>query len=107
MKIACHSLHHGVHYSMPTRPSKKKKRPRDINQLAKAIVDESTSEEQPEAPAEETTTPDERNPAAVSLGKLGASKGGKARAKKLSKKKRSEIAKKAAAARWKLNRPSP
>jgi hypothetical protein len=43
---------------------------------------------------------DERNPAAVALGKLGASKGGNARAKKLSAKQRSEIAKKAAQARW-------
>jgi hypothetical protein len=43
---------------------------------------------------------DERNPAAVALGKLGASKGGKARAKKLTPEQRSEIAKKAAQARW-------
>ena len=43
---------------------------------------------------------DERNPAAVALGKLGASKGGKARAKKLTKEQRSAIAKKAAQARW-------
>jgi hypothetical protein len=43
---------------------------------------------------------EEKNPAAVALGKLGASKGGKARAKKLSAKQRSAIAKKAAQARW-------
>ena len=42
----------------------------------------------------------EKNPAAVSLGRLGGLKGGKARAAKLSKKKRAAIAKKAAAARW-------
>jgi len=41
-----------------------------------------------------------KNPAALALSKLGASKGGKARAAKLSNKKRSEIAKKAAKARW-------
>jgi hypothetical protein len=41
-----------------------------------------------------------KNPAAVALSKLGASKGGKARAAKLSNNKRSEIAKKAAKARW-------
>jgi hypothetical protein len=86
---------------MPTRPSKKKKWPRDINQVAKAIVDESTSEEQPEAPADDAQAADERNPAAVALGKLGASKGGKVRAKKLSKARRSQIAKKAAKTRWK------
>ena len=43
---------------------------------------------------------DEKNPAAVALGKLGASKGGKARAEKLSPERRKEIAKKAAEARW-------
>ena len=43
---------------------------------------------------------EEKNPAAVALGKLGASKGGKARAKKLTPEQRSEIAKKAAEARW-------
>lgn len=83
---------------MPTRPSKK--RPRDINQLAKAIVGETTSEEQPEAPTEETSPVDGKNPAAVALGKLGASKGGKVRAEKLSKERRKEIAEKAAKARW-------
>jgi hypothetical protein len=41
-----------------------------------------------------------KNPAAVALGKLGGSKGGKARAAKLSSAKRKEIAKKAADARW-------
>jgi hypothetical protein len=42
----------------------------------------------------------EKNPAAVALGKLGASKGGKARAAKLSAKRRSQIARKAAMKRW-------
>lgn len=41
-----------------------------------------------------------KNPAAVALGKLGGSKGGKIRAKKLSPERRSEIARKAALARW-------
>jgi hypothetical protein len=36
----------------------------------------------------------------VALGKLGASKGGKARAEKLPPERRKEIAKKAAEARW-------
>jgi hypothetical protein len=43
---------------------------------------------------------EEKNPAAVALGKLGASKGGKARAKKLTPEQRSAIARKAAQARW-------
>lgn len=42
----------------------------------------------------------EKNPAAVALGKLGGLKGGKARADKLSPKRRKEIALKAANARW-------
>jgi hypothetical protein len=43
---------------------------------------------------------EEKNPAAVALGKLGASKGGKARAKKLTPEQRTAIAKNAAKARW-------
>jgi hypothetical protein len=42
-----------------------------------------------------------KNPHAVALGKLGGQKGGKARAKKLTSFERSEIARKAAQARWK------
>jgi hypothetical protein len=41
-----------------------------------------------------------KNPAAVALAMLGASKGGKARAQKLSARERSRIAKRAATARW-------
>lgn len=51
-----------------------------------------------------TLTEDGKNAAAVALGRLGGLKGGKARAKALTAKKRSEIAKKAAAARWKGKR---
>jgi hypothetical protein len=75
----------------------KKKRPTDINQLASEIVTEATQEikEKP------TQTPiKEKNPAAVALGRLGGLKGGLARAKKLSSKKRKEIARKAAQKRW-------
>lgn len=42
-----------------------------------------------------------KNPAAVALGRLGASKGGKARAKALSKARRSAIARKGGLNRWK------
>ena len=78
---------------MPERPSKR--RPADLNRLATSIVDEATGT----AP-----DPDEgKNPAAVALGRLGGKKGCKARAAKLSAEERREIAKKAAAARW---RPS-
>ncbi len=78
---------------MPTRSSKPR-RPRDPVQLAKLIGDIATGQvvEQP--------VEDRRNPAAVALGRLGGAKGGKARAAKLSAKKRAAIARKAAAARW-------
>ena len=42
----------------------------------------------------------QKNPHAVAMGRLGGLKGGKARAAKLTKKQRSEIAKRAVAARW-------
>jgi hypothetical protein len=45
--------------------------------------------------------PDKRNPHAVALGSMGGKKGGKARAKSLSPRKRSQIAKLAAQKRWK------
>jgi hypothetical protein len=41
-----------------------------------------------------------KNPAAVALGKLGGSKGGTARAAKLSAEERKTIAQRAAKARW-------
>ncbi len=43
----------------------------------------------------------QKNPHAVALAKLGAAKGGRARAKKLSAERRREIARKAAQTRWK------
>jgi hypothetical protein len=42
----------------------------------------------------------QKNPHAVALSKLGARKGGQARAAKLTPEQRQEIAKKAAEARW-------
>lgn len=84
---------------MPKRSSIHKA-PQDENQLAKSILDLITTEET-DAPEERP----EKNPAAVALGRLGGLKGGKARAEKLSSKKRSEIAKKAARARWSRENP--
>ena len=72
------------------------KRPRDLNQLAKSIVDDATGD----APNQAETLPPEKNPAAVELGRMGGLKGGKARAAKLSAERRSEIAREAASARW-------
>ena len=49
--------------------------------------------------------PPEKNPTAVTLGRLGGLKGGKARAEKLAPSKRKAIARKAAKARWKGTKP--
>jgi hypothetical protein len=76
--------------AMPKRSGK----PRDANQMAKAIVDQATSED-PDADRYEG-----KNPAAVELGRLGGAKGGKARAKRLTAEQRSEIARRAAQSRW-------
>ena len=73
---------------MTTNP----KRPSDANQLAKMIVDLATGDACDATPV---TSP------AAELGRLGGQKGGKARADALSAERRSEIAKKAAAQRWK------
>lgn len=72
----------------------KQKRPRDTNQRAKFIVDLATGEIKP------SRTDERKDAAAVSLGRRGGLKGGKARAQKLSAERRSEIAKIAAKARW-------
>jgi hypothetical protein len=80
---------------VPDRSSKK--RPRDLNQLAAKIVEAAT---EGEIPPEST-----KNPAAVALGRLGGKKGGAARASKLTPERRSEIAKQAAAKRWKKASP--
>ena len=71
----------------------KPKRPRDPNQLGKLIVDISVGEAD-----DSKNMPDEsgKDPAAVALGK----KGGAARSAALTKKRKSEIATKAAKARW-------
>lgn len=74
----------------------KSKLPKDANQRAKSIVDIATGEKD-----EETMSADLLSKAMSILGRKGGLKGGKARAKSLTKKQRSEIAKKAAAARWK------
>ncbi|MEW8614451.1 MAG: hypothetical protein AB2610_14960 [Candidatus Thiodiazotropha sp.] len=82
--------------------SKRPKRPRDANQLAKSIVDIATGEAEDESKksAEEIAEEEGKDPAAVALGRKGGLKGGKARAAKMTPEERSEAAKKAAKARW-------
>ena len=74
-----------------------KRPPKETNQLAKYILEVTTGET-------EKIEPPAKNPHAQALSKLGASKGGKARAQSLSARKKSSIAKKAAQARWKKRR---
>jgi len=69
--------------------AKQSKKPADLNRLAAAIVDQAT-DETPQAP---------ESPQAMA-GRSGGQRGGRARAEKLSPSKRSEIARKAARARW-------
>jgi hypothetical protein len=78
---------------MHTRP---RKVPADVNSNAVRVARLATGESDPPKPK-----PKKKNPAAVALGKLGASKGGKARAAVLTAKERSAIARKAAEERWK------
>jgi hypothetical protein len=84
---------------MPSRASKKPPA-RDFISVARRVVEEAIGEKLDGSPLPEEP-PDTRNPAAVALSKLGASKGGKARAKALSPARRKALAIKAAKARWK------
>lgn len=73
----------------------KRKMPVDPNRRAKAtadIVDAILGDAEPELPT--------KDPERVERGKLGGSKGGRLRAERLSPERRSEIARKAAQARW-------
>jgi len=80
-------------------PKRSRKAPADYNANAFRIVGEATgqaTEAKPAAPKAK------KNPHAVALGRKGGKIGGKARADALTPAERSEIARKAAAARWGL-----
>ena len=80
-----------------------KKKSSDINvtafEILKAVTGESASISRDGKSAKKKDPP-AKNPAAVALGRLGGLKGGNARMASLSAKRRTEIAKKAAKARW-------
>ncbi len=59
----------------------------DLNQMAYRVMRHATKPQEPETPAQVS-------------GRKGGQKGGKARAEKLTAEERSEIARKAAEARW-------
>lgn len=75
---------------MPKRSSK----PRDLNAMASAIVEQATTDA-PLVDADET-----KDPLAVELGRRGGLKGGKARAARMTAEERSEAARRAARKRW-------
>ncbi len=81
--------------------AKKKKQPADINSLAKSIMEQTTQDSPIDPEIVQKAISEGKDPLAVLLGQRGGLKGGKARAKSLSAKKRKEIAQKAAKARWK------
>ena len=80
---------------MPTRSSNKG---RDFAVTARRVVERAIGEQLDGSPIVELN--ERKNPNAVALGRLGGQKGGKARAKRLSKEQRRRIAVLAAKARW-------
>jgi len=80
---------------MPNRSSNRGQGPKDINQIAFDVVQKAIGAKPKVEPPDPA-----KNPAAVSLGRLGGLKGGKARAAALTPEKRKAIAKKAAQKRW-------
>jgi hypothetical protein len=79
--------------------AKHKKKEHDFAVTAFRVVQEATGQVEPE-PKVEPELVEGKNPHAVALGRLGGLKGGKARFNKLTPEQRSEIARKAAKARW-------
>lgn len=84
---------------MPKQSSKR--RPSSDPNLSAFAAVQHVIEQTEGKPATKTESAPEKNPAAVALGHLGGLKGGKARAKALTRAKRVAIAKLAAKARWK------
>lgn len=78
------------HEAMPNRS---RKPPSDPILAARSILAQVTGEEP-------KLEPEAKDPAAVSLGRRGGLKGGKARAEALTPEQRKESARKAAEARW-------
>jgi DNA replication initiation complex subunit (GINS family) len=91
---------YGMLWNMPKPTPKRPKRPSDPVQLAKLIGDIATGQQTDSQIMPEPPTKEDVSRVMSMLGKIGGPKGGDARAKALSSKKRSDIAKKAAMARW-------
>jgi hypothetical protein len=91
---------------MPKRSSKLKREgtAHDFTVVARRVVEQAIGEKLDGSPLDDAGAG--KNPAAVALGKLGGIKGGAARAAALTARRRSEIAKRAAAARWRKSKRS-
>lgn len=93
------ALRFQTHHMRIVSESKHLPRPRDPNQLAKLMIDIAAGEHD-----NKPLTEDGRDLAAVLLGRRGGLKGGPARAASMSSERRSEIARMAAASRWKKDK---
>jgi hypothetical protein len=80
-------------------PKRSGKPPRDPIQAAHSVLAQLTGEEPRRLP------PEEKNPAAVELGRRGGLKGGKKRLETMTPEQRKESARKAAEARWRKYKP--
>ena len=78
----------------------KGKRPRDPNQLAKWIVERSTSDTPEPQPEPIPVPPSDLSAYMAAIGRKGGQIGGKRRLKTMTKAERSKVAAKAARARW-------
>jgi hypothetical protein len=81
--------------NMPNRPIKD----HDFMTVARRVVEQAIGEQLDGKPLEDPNAG--KNPKAISRGRAGGKKGGKARAESLSPERRKQIAQKAAAKRWK------
>jgi len=78
---------------------KRKKQSHDFSIIAHRVVQEATGQDE-DSTSESTPEQETVKPDYAALGRAGGKKGGKARAEKLTPEQRSEIARKAAQARW-------
>ena len=86
-------------YDLYMVKDKRKKKEHDFSVIAFRVMQEATGQTETE-PEQNETSEVKRYFDPVALGHLGGLKGGKVRAKKLTPKRRIEIARKAAQARW-------
>lgn len=90
MKVNPEAAREIAGYNRRMAARRPKNPPRDANQLAKLIVDISTGQ-----------APDRVESPRAAVGRVGGRRGGKARHRRLTPEQRSDIARLAAAARWK------